>query len=282
MALKTLHENFNSASPSGQTIEAYKRKTLNVILYISALLGFLSILMAILEYAQYDISQASIIYVVLFVPFMVGFFLRNRLSTRAISILIISSCYLVSSYIIMNEGFFGATSMVYLTIIVLSTILMGLKEGIITFLVCLVSFVIGGYLFTTELLDVQAAILTSYKNWVTWIAVCISFSFLAIVLLFSIHRIQKKLISSLEYAQNQSAKLRKSNTELQAIKTNLELLVQERTFEVERKNEHLLSSNNQLKKLNDELERFNTLFIGREFRIKELRERIKELETSQN
>ncbi|MDA3937984.1 MAG: transporter substrate-binding domain-containing protein [Spirochaetia bacterium] len=58
--------------------------------------------------------------------------------------------------------------------------------------------------------------------------------------------------------------LKKAEKELQKHKEHLEELVKERTIELEGKNE--------------ELEQFNSLFVDREFRIKELRERVKELE----
>lgn len=59
--------------------------------------------------------------------------------------------------------------------------------------------------------------------------------------------------------------------ELIKYQANLEKLVDERTLEIEQKNKELMAKN-------DELERFNDLFVGREFRIKELREKIKTLE----
>ena len=57
---------------------------------------------------------------------------------------------------------------------------------------------------------------------------------------------------------------RKSENELRQHREHLEELVKERTAELEEKNA--------------ELERFNNLFVDREFRIKELRDRVKELE----
>lgn len=57
---------------------------------------------------------------------------------------------------------------------------------------------------------------------------------------------------------------KQAEVELQQHRENLEDLVQKRTAELEEKNA--------------ELERFNSLFVGREFRIKELRDKVKELE----
>jgi len=56
----------------------------------------------------------------------------------------------------------------------------------------------------------------------------------------------------------------KMEMELEKYRQNLEKLVDERTSELEKKNE--------------ELERMNNLFVGRELRIKELRDKVKELE----
>ena len=57
---------------------------------------------------------------------------------------------------------------------------------------------------------------------------------------------------------------KQAETELQHHKENLEKLVNERTKELEKKNA--------------ELERFNRLFVGREFRIKELKDKLKKYE----
>ncbi len=64
---------------------------------------------------------------------------------------------------------------------------------------------------------------------------------------------------------------KKNEAELLEYRENLEELVKQRTTELEEKNEELVKNNNKL-------ERFNELFVDREFRIKELKVKIKELE----
>lgn len=63
----------------------------------------------------------------------------------------------------------------------------------------------------------------------------------------------------------------KNEEELEKYRNNLEQLVKERTEELETMNEELSEANKKL-------EEFNQLFIGREFRIKELRNKIKKYE----
>jgi uncharacterized membrane protein len=85
--------------------------------------------------------------------------------------------------------------------------------------------------------------------------------------------------------EERTEELQKRNTELVLYKDHLELLVKERTDDLETTNEELAASleehralNDELKEANEELEKFNKLFIGREKRIHELKTKIKELE----
>ncbi|HPE56052.1 MAG TPA: PAS domain S-box protein [Bacteroidales bacterium] len=72
-----------------------------------------------------------------------------------------------------------------------------------------------------------------------------------------------KLVEAEEQILKAKNEIEKNHEELEIYRKNLEKLVQDRTAELENKNE--------------ELERFNSLFVGREFRIKELRDTIDEL-----
>ena len=71
--------------------------------------------------------------------------------------------------------------------------------------------------------------------------------------------------------RNKNRELHLSESELNKHKTELEKLVKESAKELGIKYK-------ELEEKNEELERMNKLFIGREFRIKELRDRVKLLE----
>ncbi len=66
--------------------------------------------------------------------------------------------------------------------------------------------------------------------------------------------------------------LNESEEELNRHKTELEKLVNQRTLELQAKYK-------ELEEKNEELKKFNDLFVGREFRIKELRDKINDLES---
>jgi PAS domain S-box-containing protein len=83
--------------------------------------------------------------------------------------------------------------------------------------------------------------------------------------------IEENIVIGIEGFLVDITNLKKTQEELNEYKTNLESLVQERTNELEK-------AKNDLESKNSELIRFNKLFAGREMRIKELKDRISELE----
>lgn len=86
---------------------------------------------------------------------------------------------------------------------------------------------------------------------------------------------EKELHKALEMSHDQLKdkiiELEKANQELDRHRKHLEVLVEERTVE-------LTEANASLEKNNKDLKHFNELFVDREHRINELRERVKELE----
>ena len=78
-------------------------------------------------------------------------------------------------------------------------------------------------------------------------------------------RLVQKLEKKMFELENEVSKRKKVEEELKKYQENLEDLVKERTKELEEKNK--------------ELERFNKLFIDRELRMIELKEKVKELES---
>ena len=94
----------------------------------------------------------------------------------------------------------------------------------------------------------------------------------------------KNLNSNSEILETEILKRKEKENELINHKENLEKLVNERTEELETINEELQSNIEEQQTLvkelgeaNKELERLNKLFIGREFRIKDLRDEIDKL-----
>ncbi len=90
--------------------------------------------------------------------------------------------------------------------------------------------------------------------------------------LFTVHPLFKadKIIGTIGVTIDISQRKR-AETELRKLKESLEQKILERTKEIQTKNE-------QLTEKNKALERYHNLFVGREFRIKELKDKLKQFE----
>ena len=188
------------------SVEESKQSTVKLLLHLTFSLSSFSVISAIIEHVTYNLPGTSTIYLVFYVPLLVAFGFKKSLSPDSITILIIISAFFIAIYILFTEAFFGSSIMIFLTIIVLATFMLGIKQGLISIAICLSFLVLAGNLFVNEFLDINVKILSSYKNWVTWISMIVTFVFIAVVLIISIFLIQRKVLSSLYYAENNAKK----------------------------------------------------------------------------
>ena len=87
------------------------------------------------------------------------------------------------------------------------------------------------------------------------------------------HESEEKVLKIICDMLSKHIELLQVDEELAKYRQHLEKSIQEQTLE-------LVNTNNELRDKNKELERLNKLFVGREFRIKELRDEIEELKNS--
>ena len=253
------------------TVDEDNKKTLSLLLYVTNVLGLIALVIVIIQYQAMHIPLSTLIYTILFLPFVIALIYKDNLGVRKTSLLATIAGYLISSYILLTQGYFGLSLPLYVTVVAITTFILGFKEALITLGIILLTIAVIGLLYVKNFIDISPQMLFSYKSWVTWAAVFFVMMFIGINLSFTLYRFHRKLIQSLNYSENKTHELKESNEELSRIKEKLEQLVRDRTTEIATKNSELLANN-------EELERFNNLFIGREFRIKELRDRVKQLE----
>ncbi|MCB0821077.1 MAG: hypothetical protein KDC09_00165 [Bacteroidales bacterium] len=260
------------------SIEEDNKKTLSLLLYVTNVLGLIALIVFIIQYQSFGIPLSTFFSVILFLPFVIALIFKDKMGMRPTSFLATGAGYLIGSYTMLYEGYFSVSLALYIAVVVIAVFILGFREAMWTLGLILLTITAAGYLYTNEILNIKPQVLYSFKSPNSWATLFFAMMFFGVNLSFMLHRFHRKLIQSLKLAENKSIEVSQSNEELSRIKANLELLVKKRTSEIEEKNKKLQISNEELKKLNEELERFNTLFVGREFRIKELRDKIKSLE----
>ncbi|MBN1819493.1 MAG: hypothetical protein JXR31_04525 [Prolixibacteraceae bacterium] len=272
-----LFENIYGKTPV-KSIEEEKEIILHITLILLNITGIPAIIAAIAEAVQFGMSITAFLYCILFMPIVLALVFRNRLSFNQKVWMLISAAFFIGNLVMYNEAFFGATFPIYLTIIAFITLFFGLRQGIYLLLVCIISMIVFSTLFVNKIIIVPEEVKESSQNIATWVSVIISFPYLAGIIAYCIARMNNRLIANIQYNSELAENLKKTNDELINIKKNLEGLIKKRTAELEKKTEELLNSNNQLLSKNEELQEYNDLFVGREFRIKELKDKIQELE----
>ncbi len=258
--------------------EESKRSTLIFLLYLIVILSLFPLTSGVIEQVSYKLNGYIFFYSLFYIPLLGAIIFRHKISSNTITFLIILSAYLLGTYFLISEAFYGASILLYLGIVIITSYFLGFKIGMLSLAICIISMVVAGHSFIDGILIMDYRILNSYKHWVTWASIIILFSIISMLISVSLLLIQRKIISSLNYAEKKTTELNMLNDELTNLKKGLEDIIETRTSELETKNKKLIESNTKLKELNMELERLNALFVGREFRIKELKEKVKELE----
>jgi len=145
--------------------------------------------------------------------------------------------------------------------------------------------IVIAYLYVNNIISLGVSLDEISTNIVSWVTAIAVVALLGSLIVISFGIIQKKMLQSISFSKIQAEELKNINSqlkedvdkrqqtekELRKIQNNLEKNIQKRTEEIRLKNDELL-------KRNHELEKYNNLFIDREFRIKELKEIIKKLE----
>jgi len=174
-------------------------------------------------------------------------------------------------------GFSGAGIPILLTLVVLTTLFLDFKAGLITISISLISMMIVGYLYTQNILSLSISLnkINTYSvSWITASAVLVLLGGLCVV---SIAIVQRKMLQSVKYSNYQAVELNNLNVKLQAdikmreqadealrnLKRELEIKVEVRTKELQAKV--------------SELQHFHDVTIERELRMKEMQDEIKEL-----
>lgn len=242
--------------------------------------------------------MTAISYLVFYFPILFVAIFQKKLSFKTASCIVLLCLYVIAIINIVIYGFSGAGIPVFLTFIVLTTVFFEIKAGLKAILLCLVPMIIVGFLFVKNILSLDISLHEINTYPISWLTASATLFFLGSLIVISYGVIQKKMLNSLQYSKQQTDNLNKLNvqlhedvlkrkqTEKELInqQNNLEKKVKVRTKDLEESNEELklnieeqMALVERLEKANKEFERFNKLFVDREFRIKELRDEVKEL-----
>lgn len=268
----------NITSNPNETIQDVRKQLLFWILIIINILGIPIVIIGFIEALILDQYITASSYILFYSPVLFATIFRKNISYKLCTGSILFSLYLIGIVNLVIYGFSGAATPIFFLLLVFTTVFFDIKAGLIAVFLCLVPMLIVGLLFIQNILSLDISLNEISTIPISWITASAVLLFLGILIVLSFGIIQKKMLHSLQFSKQKADELKRLNlqlnknilareeteTKLRNLHNKLEELIKERTKELEEKNL--------------ELETFNKLFIGREFRIKELKDKVKELE----
>jgi len=266
--------------------ESYFSKVeLQRILIVLNVLGIPVLIIGVIQALVLNQFYTATSYLFFYSPIFIVSIFRKKIAFKNVAYIILGFAYILAISNILVYGFGGAGIPILFTQLILVTIFFDVRVGLYTVLLGTLSLTIIALLFINDIISLGVSldkITTSAGSWAAAIALV---ALLGSLIVISYGIIQKKMLQSIGFSKLQAEELKNINSqlkkdvdkrqqtekELRKAQGNLEEIVRKRTDELELKNE-------ELEKRNNELEKYNTLFVDREFRINELKEKIIKLE----
>ncbi len=147
---------------------------ISVMLYAFVTLGGIALIISLLRIFQHGWHSVYLIHFAIILILLTVLGLRQRLSYRALAVILLTLLYLLGLLGLCYFGLIGSSIMLFAMLSVLSGIIFGLRSGIISTCISLITIIITGILtctgmITFTLLDIPSYV-TSYTVWLTAIA----------------------------------------------------------------------------------------------------------------
>lgn len=267
----------NAITDPDQHIDELKKHLVSLLLVIINFFAIPVVIIGIIEAIILKQQNVAISHFVLFSPILIITLLRNKVSYRTTSVIVIFFIYFIGLYNLVIYGFSGGGIPILLTMMVLTVLFRGIKPGLIAVIICLLSIIIIGYLYIHNILYLAVPLQQISTYPISWITASTLLTLLGVLVVVSVGIIQKKMLYTVQYSIKQAKKLNDLNAsletdiekrkqvelELRNLKNDLEEKVKEQTKELQEKV--------------DNLQHFYDATIEREKRMEEMRIEIEEL-----
>jgi PAS domain S-box-containing protein len=203
-----------SQNHSLESLFAFRKKLLNGMLIALSILGLPAVVVACLEAIELNQIAGVILYIVLYFLAAATTMAFNRLPFVFCVCVMLGSLYMISIFNLVHFSFSGAGIEIFITITVLATVLQGIRGGLVTGSLCLVSMIGAGLSFAYGMVPITPEMPATTGSLVSWITAGGLFILLAGTLVLGSGMLQQHLISSIETVQHQANALSRANEKI--------------------------------------------------------------------
>ena len=198
----------------GMDYQEAQKFVLKWILNVAAILGIVTVVMAVFEALSLGQPNIAFQYILFFSPVIIAASLREKLGYKASVLLLIFSLILLSTSDIVVYGFSGAGVSLFISVFIFTTLFFGLKAGFLSILLSIFLMGIIGWLMMTRIISLNIDLMQATRNPISWITACILLSTLGSLMILSLGIIQNSLLASISTIKKQTETLQITNRQL--------------------------------------------------------------------
>lgn len=232
---------------SDKEIDAVKNKIVDNSLIVGSILGLFSFIASLKfnlqnDYIFFIFSDLSVV-----VSFIVISIIRKRLHIEIKSLIILVGLFLLALGSIYKVGVFADSKILIILVPLFAFLGFSLRNTIIIYAVAMFSFIILGYLYISGIIESAVDLSQRALSISVWVNNVLLISIISFVIIIIVIKFNKTFLNLINDLKNK-------NSELEEYRNSLEQLVEERTEELEKANDKLMLSNNELEKTVEKLQ----------------------------
>jgi signal transduction histidine kinase/ActR/RegA family two-component response regulator len=189
-------------------------QVLKWILFVLLVVGIPAVTVGVLEALRLGQTEAAIIYIVLFLPFILVAVFQKRLNHKLSAAIVLFCLYLFAVYNLLVYGFSGAGIPIFLTFFILITIFYGMKAGLLSILAGVIPMAIIGYLMVEGLTTVKINLERITTLPVSWVTAASMLALLGILMVIVFTFLQRNFFNITRISKDQADELRRMNKNL--------------------------------------------------------------------
>ena len=195
-------------------IDDIRRLLISRMVFVILIMATPTLIIAGIEAIKINLPFTSIIYFSTIIPIVVAFIFRKKIPAKILVVLLFIIGFIIGTINIRYYGLSGPAIPIFFMVSVFATIFFGIRNGIISLLMCSIPILVFGILYTNNIIEFKVDIFSLIHVPMAWASALAVLLFLGSIIIFGYGFIQENLIQSSQIVRLQSKELEIANKNL--------------------------------------------------------------------
>ncbi len=212
--LKKIKLLLNDFTHPNKSLDQIKELLLKYSIVFLVVLGFFPIIIAIIEAVIFKQFLSAGIYLLIYLLTVSNLVFYKKLTFQTKALFLLGVIYTLAIHNLLLWGVSGASIPLLILFCILATVLMGLRNGLISIIFALLPMTGVGFLMITGMIEVAVDVYTISVSLISWLTAIAVMVMIAMVAVLSFGLIEQNLLRSIGFIQQQAGKLKQTNRQL--------------------------------------------------------------------